>query len=55
MQHPSDGCADQRAVTEGDANPRTGAMHVLPELLAGPAPSLQAQPFCGVATDEDFR
>ena len=39
---------------EGDAHPRTGALHALQGLLAGPGLSLQAQPSGGAAADQDF-
>jgi hypothetical protein len=33
--------------------PRTGTLHAVQGLLAGPTISLQAQPSCGAAVDED--
>jgi hypothetical protein len=54
LQHSSDRCARHRAATEDNAGPRTGALHALQGLLAGPWLSLQAEPSGGAAAYQDF-
>jgi hypothetical protein len=39
---------------EGDAHPRTGAVHALQGLLAGSRLSVQAEPSCGAPTHKEF-
>ena len=54
LQHAPDRRARYRAATEGNADPRTGAIHAVQGLLRSARLSLQAQPSGGAATHEDF-
>lgn len=54
LRHPSNGATKHRPASEGDAHPRTGTLHALQGLLAGPGLSLQAQSSRRAADNEDF-
>jgi hypothetical protein len=55
LRHASDGAAEHRPASEGDAHPRIGTLYALQGLLAGSRLPVQAQPPRGTSTDQDFR
>ena len=54
FQGPAHCRARHRAATEGNADPRAGALHAVQGLLAGARLSVQAEPSCRAALHQDF-